>query len=167
MGWDLIRDTTKLEAIETMAGTNATFTVLKQSVKTDHAWQLIVHNKSNEKFIRLIELEQQRGTSDWAVKILSEESNPYAYDCPLSYLKSAPVTCQAWRDDVLHIANVKRRKSKLGAGDTVKLADNLSVHGKSIGLERVTIESKVGRGQFQVRSSAGPVVVGSRQFDLV
>ena len=45
----------------------------------------------------------------WGYKPIDECMHPYYYACPLSFLKLAPVACQAWRDGVKEYHAAKKR----------------------------------------------------------
>lgn len=67
------------------------------------------------------------GQDGYGYKDMTEEMEPYYYDCPLSFLEKAPVACQDWRDKVVAFHENEKRyaemKEKLQVGTIILLKD--------------------------------------------
>lgn len=65
------------------------------------------------------------GGDGYGYKDMSEEMHPYYYDCPLDFLKKAPVACQEWRDKVVAFHENEKRckdmKKNLQVGTVILL----------------------------------------------
>lgn len=84
------------------------------NIKTFENGQLV----SDETVIGCDLLKRDKGLNGWMYKPLGESCHPYYYNCPLKYLKMAPVACQEWRDKVIEYH--KKKKETKAARDLCK-----------------------------------------------
>jgi len=58
----------------------------------------------------------QRFGRGWGYKDMAESMHPFAYSCPLHFLKMVPVACQEWRNEVIQWhQEQEERKERLAA----------------------------------------------------
>lgn len=79
-----------------------------KEVGTESASEMQVTNR----YIACYLLRAQRGYG-YGYKDMDEGMHPYYYNCPLSYLKLATPTCEAWRERVRMYHQRQRDRRKL------------------------------------------------------
>lgn len=87
------------------------------------------------RFIACYLMQGRKDSRDgWGYKDMAESMHPYYYSCPRSYLDMAPVTCQAWRDEVIKHSERGRRRFQIGehfryGGKGYKVVESLGRRG--------------------------------------
>jgi hypothetical protein len=114
--------------------------VLKHSLRGNCLWILLDCKGLNLILLYLMQAPP-RGESGWGYRPYDESAHPFYYSCPLSYLASAPVQKQEWRDRVIawHDKRNKSKAKKFKIGETYKVPSNWKIGNKAI--EEVLITS--------------------------
>ena len=88
---------TSAQVIAFRMGKEALWSVVQVTARQEGAIEGL-HADESVRFIRCDLLDCVDGK--WGYKPLEESMHPYYFDCPLEFLDMAPVSCQAWRDEV-------------------------------------------------------------------
>jgi hypothetical protein len=157
MGWLISYDLTKKEQIaELVAGWSnekGGCRFLAHSVRGNtlyavaQPFQRDTPERFEDRFILVCLLRKDRNMG-WGYKDMAEESGPGPKDCPLKFLKMAPVACQEWRDGVLahHENRRNRSKVKIDVGTVFTFAPGYKAAGESLNDSQGEIVRKHGRG---------------------
>ena len=146
MGWLFKTNQTKKQLVERLVKpyrddeSGQTSECIKHSLIGNHLWTVFeITNAQGEKsrFINLFLLASKRG---YGYKDISEKEYPFYFDCPLSLLKLAPVTCEEWRNSVKNYHEQKSKKITFGIGDKIAL--------KGSRVKAVTLTVKLGKDKF-------------------
>jgi len=126
MGWTWTYNLIdKKQIIEEVTRDNTFYKFLKKAVYNNSLWTLWLNINTQQKEIVLFILSKRNGS--WGYKNISEIEYRFYYDCPLSFLKEAKVTCMEWRNHVYsyHKQESKRKEllKKIDIGDIVKIRD--------------------------------------------
>lgn len=80
-------------------------TSIKHTLKGNTLWIIreVITKETQEKrsYIECVLISYGRRDKCYGYKAMDESMGPYYYDCPLSFLKLAPVANQKWRDTVI------------------------------------------------------------------
>lgn len=104
----MIQDITSDEKSETMS-----WQTIDQSLRGNVLWtvckitDLQANTEKNVIFCYLL----SKNEGEWGYKDMSESCGPFQYNCPLKFLKMAPVADQEWRDKVIAYHAENNRKS--------------------------------------------------------
>jgi hypothetical protein len=137
MGWTSFDNHNKKQVIDRIKEENTN--VSQWSVVGNNMWGLLelpadfitknTEYKLGDKAILLYKLASF-DNNEYGYKEMCESVHPFAYNCPLKYLKQAVVVCQEWRDGVVKFHNDKSKLRDMIAllmyGDIIKL-NSLSV----------------------------------------
>jgi hypothetical protein len=156
MGWLISHDLTKKEQVAEIvkgwSNDDKGVRFLAHSVRGNvlyavgQSFDRTTPERFEDRFILVCLLRKDRGYG-WGYKDMSESMGPYKYDCPLKFLKMAPVANEEWRANVLaHHARVKAKKA-IGVGTKFRFAHGYKTgYGESLDEEAGTIIRKQGRG---------------------
>lgn len=114
MSWDGCYDwETKNDVINDIIKTLNTHPnhLIKHQVIGNHFW--FVADSVEGKFIGLYLLSKDRRDGIWMRNGMCEESEPYYYDCPLSFLGLAPVASEDWRKKVREYHTGKKQRKEM------------------------------------------------------
>ena len=129
MGWYFTQGQSKKALVEELTADatsgESSREVLAYSVRGNQLWSVIKvsrppsgggHKRKEDIFIGLDLLQKSDGC--WGHKPLSEDMEPYYYNCPLKFLDLAPVACERWRSGVreFHAEASRRRKMAVEVG---------------------------------------------------
>jgi hypothetical protein len=156
MGWTTIQRYTLERLIKERTDrtvqhfNDATWEVLDHSKRGNRLWKLVRYVKDGTETVYialdLLSYDKKHGAG---YKDMTEGCGPCYYDCPLKFLKAAPLAdgdhAKGWREKVVqwHKASAADRKKmnemKIEVGQRWKLAEGLTGYGK-VPLHTVTIE---------------------------
>lgn len=127
-GWDSKRELIAHLRDEFREDGPSTYRIVRDSTVGNHFWFVAEHKQSGERSIGLCLLRGGHrdtlglGCGPWGYKDMSESAGPYYYDCPLAFLKLAPVVANAeWREEV--VAYHQRKNRVFAIGERVSLPD--------------------------------------------
>ncbi len=144
MGWSFIQGLGKQEFIDKLivseVGDTYKWEVLKHALKGNTLWTINkrTHLKTNESisYITCNLIEYDKSDNSYGYKDISEDSHPYYYDCPISFLTLCPpLTSEgsiAWRKEVRKQYNAKVKPSQLKVGMKLKLVETVTLPNKEV-----------------------------------
>lgn len=153
MGWDFTKGASKQDIVndlikpwsgvnDDMTPNGSAYVCIDHSLRGNTLWA-VWERISNGKSSRQIDCYILQSDKDygWGYKSMSEDSHPYYYDCPLSFLDMVPVVCEEWRSFV-HNWHVNQ-KSKKNTRSTIGIGDTLTLVNCKIPQVRITRKSGV------------------------